>query len=330
MSESEQAPGAAGYAVRHFNSDLLPEEERLSVWREEFGRSILNMNIHLLEEQPLTVQARLSALPGLRTISFRGSAMKFDRPRNLLGRGDDTFGLVVNRNSLTSLAQLNREVPLGHGDACAILSDEPGNVASRGCLGLLFQRAPLVARARNIADFALRHVSRESDALRLLMGYLDALPDKLSPGSGKLERTIVDHVYDLAALAICPPRHVDVSSASATAAARLELAMTYLRKHYDFPGLTVSTVAGDQNISARYLQRLIETTGATFSEHLNELRLQRAFALLSDPRYRTKQIAEVALRSGFSDVSYFNRMFRRRFGETPRSVRSRLAGNVRS
>jgi AraC-like DNA-binding protein len=35
------------------------------------------------------------------------------------------------------------------------------------------------------------------------------------------------------------------------------------------------------------------------------------------------------LRSGFSDVSYFNRLFRKRFGETPRSVRGRVMEAVR-
>jgi len=73
----------------------------------------------------------------------------------------------------------------------------------------------------------------------------------------------------------------------------------------------------------------METTGSTFSERLNELRLERAFALLTDARYWKKQIAEIALRSGFSDVSYFNRLFRKRFGETPRSVRGRVMEAVR-
>jgi AraC-like DNA-binding protein len=121
----------------------------------------------------------------------------------------------------------------------------------------------------------------------------------------------------------------NAAASASTAAARLELALAYLDKQFDFPGLTISAVAGNQNISPRYLQRLIETTGSTFSQHLSELRLQRALTLLTDARHRQKQIAEIALRAGFSDVSYFNRMFRRRFGETPRSVRGQVTGIVR-
>ena len=68
---------------------------------------------------------------------------------------------------------------------------------------------------------------------------------------------------------------------SATAAARLELARSYISKHFDRPGLTIAAVARNQNISPRYLQRLFETTGSTFSERINELRLQLAYALLT-------------------------------------------------
>jgi AraC-like DNA-binding protein len=179
------------------------------------------------------------------------------------------------------------------------------------------------------ADLAANRIAADTDELRLLIGYFNALPQKLEAHSARLQRIAVGHIYDLIALVICPDRPADEDSLGATAAARLELALAYLDKHFDFPGLMVSTVASDQNISPRYLQRLIETTGSTFSERLSELRLQRALTLLSDTRHKRKRISDIALRAGFSDVSYFNRIFRKRFGETPSSVRGRVTGVVR-
>jgi len=43
----------------------------------------------------------------------------------------------------------------------------------------------------------------------------------------------------------------------------------------------------------------------------------------STPRFDEQDISTVALESGFSDISYFNRCFRRRFGATPTEVRER-------
>ena len=45
---------------------------------------------------------------------------------------------------------------------------------------------------------------------------------------------------------------------------------------------------------------------------LNELRLQRAFKLLTEPHGSAPRISDIALEVGFSDISHFNRLFRAR------------------
>ena len=52
-----------------------------------------------------------------------------------------------------------------------------------------------------------------------------------------------------------------------------------------------------------------------------ERRLGRATGLLLDPRWRDRKIADIAIEAGFSDLSYFNRAFRRRYGATPSAIR---------
>jgi AraC-like DNA-binding protein len=49
---------------------------------------------------------------------------------------------------------------------------------------------------------------------------------------------------------------------------------------------------------------------------------ERAFAMLSDRRCLHLAIIDIAFASGFRDVSHFNRVFARRFGETPSAVRA--------
>ena len=48
-----------------------------------------------------------------------------------------------------------------------------------------------------------------------------------------------------------------------------------------------------------------------------ELRLQKARAMLADPRHDGLKVSDVAYACGFNDISYFNRSFRRRFGASP-------------
>jgi Helix-turn-helix domain len=55
-----------------------------------------------------------------------------------------------------------------------------------------------------------------------------------------------------------------------------------------------------QGISPRYLQRLFEKSGTSFTAHTNELRLQRAFTLLTGARDDERRICDIALQTGFS------------------------------
>lgn len=71
----------------------------------------------------------------------------------------------------------------------------------------------------------------------------------------------------------------------------------------------------------RQAQRLFEQAGTTFTEFVLEQRLLQARKLLSDPRARTRKISDIAHSSGFSDLSYFNRAFRKRFAATPSELR---------
>jgi AraC-like DNA-binding protein len=59
-----------------------------------------------------------------------------------------------------------------------------------------------------------------------------------------------------------------------------------------------------------------------FSEFVRGQRLARAHQLFNDPHRLRAQIGEIAFEVGFSDLSHFNRDFRRRYGVTPSDVRA--------
>ena len=89
------------------------------------------------------------------------------------------------------------------------------------------------------------------------------------------------------------------------------------------PKLRAGAVAGLLGITPRYVHLLLEETGRSFTQHLLEVRLRKAQVLLCDPRWHDRKIGDVALESGFADLSYFSRTFRRRHGATPTAVRER-------
>jgi AraC-like DNA-binding protein len=85
--------------------------------------------------------------------------------------------------------------------------------------------------------------------------------------------------------------------------------------------LCLSEIATSSGLSPRQAQRLFEQAGTTFTEFVLEQRLLLARKLLGDPRARARKISDIAHSAGFSDLSYFNRAFRKRFGATPSELR---------
>ena len=85
--------------------------------------------------------------------------------------------------------------------------------------------------------------------------------------------------------------------------------------------LDAEAVARRLGITARYVHILLELSGHTFSAHLLDKRLTRAAELLRDPRQWILKIADVAFQIGFTDLSHFNRTFRRKYGVTPTEMR---------
>jgi len=106
---------------------------------------------------------------------------------------------------------------------------------------------------------------------------------------------------------------------------RGQLARQILRKiesDYFDPDLSPESVAADCGISKRYLQTLLAGSGTSFVQELNATRLDRAGDMLTDSRAAGLSIAEVAWRAGFLDPAYFARLFRKRFGISPREWRA--------
>src|SRR5215469_1349212 len=130
------------------------------------------------------------------------------------------------------------------------------------------------------------------------------------------------HIVDLTVLAATTRCAIGESSASAVVATRLAAALDYIASHFSDPELSLAKVAQSQRISPRYLQRLLESSGTCYIAHVIELRLKRAFTLLTAENSINVRIGDIALQAGFSDISYFNWLFRSRFGDTPKGVRA--------
>jgi len=114
-----------------------------------------------------------------------------------------------------------------------------------------------------------------------------------------------------------PPRAI--GSRGSERNARLRRAIDELRS-LPLDEIALPRFARRAGLSQRHASRLFQLElGVSFREHVAELRLARAKALLRDTGM---SVIEVAGETGWSSLAHFNSVFRRRVGATPSRYRS--------
>ncbi len=101
-------------------------------------------------------------------------------------------------------------------------------------------------------------------------------------------------------------------------------------KHYLDPDLTLQHVADEFTISSGYLSQLINTYGGkSFTDFINEFRVEEAKRILCDATYSNYTISSIALESGFNTKSNFYHVFKKMTGTTPTAFKkSKVVQNL--
>lgn len=100
---------------------------------------------------------------------------------------------------------------------------------------------------------------------------------------------------------------------------RIRLIIKYIENHYMEP-ISIAEIAGAAGFSESHFMRYFkENLGSTFVEYLRDYRLTMAARLLKGSE---DAILQIALETGFENLSYFNRSFRRKYQMTPRQYRT--------
>jgi AraC-like DNA-binding protein len=295
----------------------------LSTLRELFDSKV-QLRFDADPDQQVEARMTVHGLPGLRYAKMVSRMnVSLERPQQMLSDREDDVCLIVSTGGPIAIAQRNQQSEANDGEAVLLVYREPA-VLRFQAMNYIAVRVPYTALApltKDIGADAGRRIRRDTAALTLLEAYLSSLPTRIA--DPQLKGLVATHVYDLMALVIGASREgAEIAAQRSLKAARLQAIKAALANDRD---LSIHEIARDQAVSPRYVQKLFEETGTTFTEYVLALRLEAARAMLVSPRYAHWTVTAISQEAGFGDLSYFNRRFKARYDQTPSGVRAQSA-----
>jgi len=240
---------------------------------------------------------------------------------------------MVHLEGRATVSQRGRDLIIGDGEAVLLSGEETGGSMIHEKSSYLALHLPGPALRPMIADLNrefLRQIHRENGFLRLLVRYVSALREPGILATPDLSRLAVAHVHDLVAMMIGTDRDAcEIAKGRGVKAARLRALTDDIAGRLGEADLTVDTLAVRHQVSPRYIRKLFEAEGTTFSDFVRGQRLALVHRLLCDPRRDNQTISAMAFACGFGDLSHFNQAFRRQYGATPSEVRAAARGGAR-
>lgn len=114
---------------------------------------------------------------------------------------------------------------------------------------------------------------------------------------------------------ICDREETDISDSTSK---NIKVILDYIRENYMNP-ITIEELAEKVNLSKHYFMRFFKKyMGMTCIEYINDYRLNIAANQLLTTR---SQITDISVSIGITNLSYFNRIFKKKFNMTPKEYR---------
>ena len=113
-------------------------------------------------------------------------------------------------------------------------------------------------------------------------------------------------------------RKTDLEKNKQETVEHIKIVVDYIQENYQNV-LTIGELAALLHFSEPYFMRFFKKhTGTTCVDYINDFRMNKATELLTTTNI---SIMEVAMQVGMHNISYFNRMFKKKYQMTPKEYR---------
>jgi AraC-like DNA-binding protein len=190
------------------------------------------------------------------------------------------------------------------------------------CLSLQFDAAFYESVVRQIPGATRLALDRPSVSSKDRHTLLLARADGVLENPGAAEEFVYELVSYVAATSVGARSSKPFTASNA---GRIETVVHEIEKHADRPQPLARLAAQAGMSPFHFLREFKRVVGTTPHQFVLSLRLRRAAARL---RHSRDPVLQIAFEAGFSDLSEFNRRFRRLLGTSPRAYRASCTADI--
>ncbi len=234
--------------------------------------------------------------------------------------------LQLANGSLNS--QRGNEVFLRQGDFTLVDSESPYRVEFDDPISMGVMRIPydtLRERIPNPEDIVGQKFSGSKNISGLLSQMLRGFwKQRNIVNSSFVHRQFANNMIDLLATSYQSQTNRVISSNSIR-----RLRYLQIKKFIDYnlsdPDLSPSKIAGVFKISPRYMHRIYAefgTSAETIGQYMLNRRLEECAQQLRDTEASHLKITDIAFNWGFNSMTHFSRVFKEKYGSSPRAFRN--------
>lgn len=309
-----------------FSTRDVRDHERFSYWREAVCDAYVQLGCECDGRDGFHGDIRLERLSKLSLSRVSGNAHKVYRRRIDIARSSKAFFLLsLQLKQSARVTQHRRSAELEAGDLVLYSSTDPYALELTDSFEQLVVQVPrgkLLSRLPAADLLTGRRLRGESAIGQVVGDGILRIADSLQPSDIPVQDHMQDAIIDLMAAGFASVAET-AYEVSRPAQQLLERARAYIEANLADPGLNRNEVAAAMGMSVRRLNEIFAQEETSLAAAIRTARLRQIARDLKDPRLLSQSISEIAMRWGLGNLQHFSRIFKDRFGCSPRDYRVR-------
>jgi len=313
-------------ALETVSTDQVRPPERLAFWTDLLWTKLGRLRSETFGDETFRGQMVHGEVGSVKMCRLSAGRHRVVRSPDLIRQDDRGYlKLVVQLEGSTWFEQNGRKTLLAPGEWSiydTMKAYSVSNTSPIEQLVLLVPREKVLTGSMKADDLMVQRYSARAGIGRLACDLMGAAFDEIPGSSPQSAEAIGDAITELLRHSLL--ERSGLPTALSHKEALRDRIKGYIERNLRDPGLSIDQIADAFQCSKRNLHKAFSHDGATISDHIWRLRLERCRNDLLSPTCAWKSITEIAFSWGFNSSTHFSKAFKEAFGMPPRFYR--LAG----